>query len=148
MFAPHYPLWIIKKIFGQFWVKMFFPILAQNCLVQKWPKEILIMQSGHGERTLFYKISSFIIEKMLFVQWFHFRTWRFMIFLSGATETDFFENSRWNYMKIASKWHIPFLWRIFLRLGSPSSCGVYDYCQCASFYHSKVLKRRQRWYFR
>ena len=84
-----------------------------------------IMQSGYGEQTLFYKFFSFIIEKILFVQWFHFRKWHFVIFLSGAMETDFFENSRWNYMTIASKRHIPFLWRIFLRLGSRSSCGVW-----------------------
>ena len=30
----------------------------------------------------------------------------------------------WNYMAIASKAHILFLWRIFLRLGSSSSCCV------------------------
>ena len=83
-----------------------------------------IMQSGYGEQTLFYKFFSFIIEKNLFVQWFHFQKRGFVIFLNGATETDFFENGRWNYMTIASRPHIPFLWWVFLRLGSTSSCGV------------------------
>ena len=53
---------------------------------------------------------------------FHFRKWGFVIFLTGATKTDFFEIGWWNYMTIASKPHIPFLWGIFLRLDSSSSC--------------------------
>ena len=76
------------------------------------------MQNGYEEQTLFYKFFSFIIEKILFVQWFHFEKQGFMIFLNGATETDFFENGRWNYMTIASIPHISFLWWVFLRLGS------------------------------
>ena len=48
------------------------------------------MQSGYGEQTLFYKKFSFINEKISFVQWFHFWKQGFVIFLSGATETDFF----------------------------------------------------------
>ena len=43
-------------------------------------------------------------------------------FCAGATEMDFFEIGKGNYMTIASKPHIPFLWRIFLRLSSTSSC--------------------------
>ena len=80
------------------------------------------MQSGYGEQTLFYKFFSFIIEKILFVQWFHFRKTGFVIFLTRATKTDFFEIGWWNYLTIASNPHIPFLWSIFLRLGSSSSC--------------------------
>ena len=49
-----------------------------------------IKQSGYGEQTLFYKICSFIIEKFLSVQWFHFQKWGFVIFLKWATEMDFF----------------------------------------------------------
>ena len=49
-----------------------------------------IKQSGYAEQTLFNKISSFIIEKILSVQRFHFRKQSFVIFLTGATEMDFF----------------------------------------------------------
>ena len=48
------------------------------------------MQSGYGEQTLFNEIFLFIIKKILSVQWFHFRKRGFVIFLKGATETDFF----------------------------------------------------------
>ena len=48
---------------------------------------------------------------------------RFCDFFTVATETDFFE---WSYMTIAFKPHILFLWRIFLRLGSSSSCCVIE----------------------
>ena len=53
-------------------------------------KKNFIMQSGYGEQTLFNKIFSFIIEKILYLQWFHFQKRGFVIFLTGATETDFF----------------------------------------------------------
>ena len=49
---------------------------------------------------------------------------RFCDFSQRATEMEFFENGRWNYMTIASRPHIPFLWWVFLRLGSTSSCGA------------------------
>ena len=87
-------------------------------------KKNFIMQSGYGEQTSFYKLFSFIIDKISSVQWFHFRKRGFVIFLSGATKTDFFEIGRWKYMTIASKPHIPLVWRIFLRLDSSSSCCV------------------------
>ena len=60
-----------------------------------------------------WKLFLFIIENILSVQWFYFRKQGFVIFLTGATETDFFEIGWWNYMTIASKPPIPFLWRIF-----------------------------------
>ena len=88
-------------------------------------RNFFINQSGYGEQTLFYKIFPFIIEKISSVQWFHFWKQAFMIFLSGATKSDFFEIGMWNYKELASKPHIPFLWRIFLRLGSTSSCCEY-----------------------
>ena len=82
-----------------------------------------IKQSGYGDKYIFYKIFSFIIiEKFFSIQCFHFWKPGFVIFITGATETDFFEIGWWNYMTMASKLHIPFLWRIFLRLGSSSSC--------------------------
>ena len=92
------------------------------------------MQSGYGEQTLFYIFFSFIIEKKMFVNWFHFQNQGFVIFLNGATETDFFENGRWNYMTIASKPHILFLWWFFLRLGSTSSCGGLFYPEANTFW--------------
>ena len=78
----------------------------------------LAFESEFTERTIFF----FIIEKKSSVQWFHFWKRGFVIFLSGATKTEFFEIGRWNYIELASKPHIPFLWGIFLRLGSTSSC--------------------------
>ena len=102
--------------FSDFSPKLFGPKLAKT--------KIVLSKMGMGKKLYFKFFFSFIIEKNLLVQWFPFRKWRFMIFLSGATEMDFFENSSWNYMKIASKPHIPFLWRIFLRLHSPSSFGA------------------------
>ena len=96
--------------------------LSQN---SKLAEFFFINQSGYEEQTLFNKNFSFIIEKILSMKWFHFRKQGFVISLTGATETDFFEIGWWNYMTIASKPHIPFLWEIFLRLdSSSSSCEV------------------------
>ena len=49
-----------------------------------------IKQSGYVEKSLFYIFFSFIIEQISSVQGFHFRQQGFVIFLTGATETDFF----------------------------------------------------------
>ena len=118
-----------KKISANFGPKNFGLKLeksAKNFCLKIGRKKNFIKQSGYGEQTLFYKLFSFIIEKISSVQWFHFRAWGFVIFLSGATKTDFFEIGRWNYIELASKPHIPFLWGIFLRLGSTSSSGVWS----------------------
>ena len=47
---------------------------------------------------------------------------RFCDFSHRGYGNGFFEIGRGNYMTIASKPNIPFLWGIFLRLGSSSSC--------------------------
>jgi len=57
---------IIKKYFGQFWAKI--GKIGQKFVGQKLAKNVFIMQSGYWEQTLFYKIFSFIIEKILYVQ--------------------------------------------------------------------------------
>ena len=48
---------------------------------------------------------------------------RFCDFSHRGYGNGFFEIGWWTYMTIASKPHIPFLWRIFLRLGSSSLCS-------------------------
>ena len=75
---------VTKKI----WAKI--GIIGQIFLSQNWAKIIFITQSGYCEQTLFYEKFSFIIEKNLSVQLFHFRKGGFAIFLIGATESDFF----------------------------------------------------------
>ena len=65
---------------------------------------------------LFFKVgmgNKLYLTKIFHLIWFHFRKPGFVISLKGATETDFVEIGWWNYMTIASKPHIPFLWRIF-----------------------------------
>ena len=116
------------------------------CLVLNWPNLILIMHSGYGEQTFFYKNFSFIFEKISSVQWFHFRKRGFVIFLTGATETDFFEIGWWNYMAIASKPHIPFLWRIFLKLGSTSSCCAEPAASFAPKEPEKLERAAEKWF--
>ena len=120
-----------------------FPILAHNLLVQNCPKFFFVMQSGYGEQTLYNKFFSFIIEKNLFVQWFHFRKQGFVIFLTGATKSDFFENGRWNYMTIASKPHNPFLWRIsMVRFQLIMLCTAF----CVRLYNGRRSSRCLLWY--
>ena len=48
---------------------------------------------------------------------------RFCDFSHRGYGNGFFEIGWWNYVTTASKPHIPFLWGIFLRLDSSSSCG-------------------------
>ena len=50
-----------------------------------------IMQSGYGEQTLSYKFFSFVIEKNLSAQLIHYPNQGFVILLTGATESDYFE---------------------------------------------------------
>ena len=49
-------------------------------------------------------------------------------FFSRGYGIGFFWECRWKYMTIACKPHILFLWWVFLRLGSTSSCGVIFMC--------------------
>ena len=91
-----------KKNFAQLWDKIFwpiFPILAQIFFIQNCPK-----------------------KKLHLITFFHLLLKKFRTF-SDFTEIYFFEIGWWNNMTIASKPHIPFLWRIFLRLDSNSSCS-------------------------
>ena len=78
--------------------------------------------------------TSFILKTFFIYYWKNFV--RFVISPSKARFCDFslrgygngfFWDWLWNYMTIASKPHIPFLWRNFLRLGSSSSCCVILY---------------------
>ena len=113
-FVPYILFALLKKISPNFGPKIFGLKLEKLA-----EKNFLLSKVGIGNKLYFIK---FIIEKILSVQWFHFRKRGFVIFLTGATQTDFFEIGRWNFMTIVSKPHIPFLWRIFLRLGSSSPC--------------------------
>ena len=60
----------------------------------------------------FYPFSDFTFESE--VLWFFSQGLQNRIFLRLV--------DRWNYIELASKPHIPFLWGMFLRLGSISSC--------------------------
>ena len=80
-----------KKISANFGPKSFGLKLEKSAkiFVSKLAEKFFIGQSGYGEQTLFYKKFSFIIEKILSVQWFPFRKQGFVIFPTGAVKKIF-----------------------------------------------------------
>ena len=97
------------------------------------------MQRGYGEQTLFYKFFSFIIEKILFVQWFHFQKRGFMIFLNGTMETDFFDFFYDQiFCKVAIRWRCERFTRIYLI----TFCLVKAYFIRISIVINRALKER------
>ena len=100
--------------------------------------ENFIMQLAYCDKNLFNKIFSFIIEKILSVKWFFFQKQGFVIFLTGATESDFFEIGRRNYMTIASKPHIPFLCEDFFEVRSTLIMLCDVYIHCSKYLYAKI----------
>ena len=77
------------------------------------------MQSGYEEQTLwnkkFFELCS---KKMELMKHIHLFIKGFVIFLKGATFSDFIETRLSKYKPLAIQIRFPLFWRIFFQLGS------------------------------
>ena len=114
-----------KINFGQFWAKIFCPFFETFCrfsgkfFCSKLAEmKILLCNVAMGNKLYEVIFFLFMCQKLKLMKQIHLFKKDFVIFLKGATFSDFIETRLWNYKHLAIRIRFPLFWRIFFQLGS------------------------------